>query len=158
MQIKIKKRNQTYEPLYVEKTKRMIAFACDGLSGCDPIELELDAQIQFVDGMSTKEIQKVLIQTAIEKVIRSKQGDNGSFSKETHTNWQYVAARLFLFDLYKEAIKDVETQFAIYDEIREYNQLKVLKAFQEERISESHFTNSSGYGYDDIGRWDIHSF
>lgn len=57
-----------------------------------------------------------------------------------------------VFDLYKEAIKDVEPQFSIYDEIREYNQMKVLNAFQEERISDSHFTNSSGYGYDDIGR------
>lgn len=56
------------------------------------------------------------------------------------------------FDLYKKALKDVEEVFESYDEIREYNQLKVLKAFQDERISESHFTNSSGYGYDDIGR------
>ena len=50
--------------------------------------------------------------------------------------------------LYNQAIIDVE----IYDEIREYNQLKVLKAFQEERISDNHFTNSTGYGYGDIGR------
>ncbi|VYT65905.1 hypothetical protein [Clostridium tertium] len=56
------------------------------------------------------------------------------------------------FELYNKALKDVEEVFNTYDEIREYNQLKVLKAFQEERISESHFTNSSGYGYDDIGR------
>lgn len=56
------------------------------------------------------------------------------------------------FELYKEALKDVEDQFKSYDKIREYNQLKVLEAFQQERISESHFTNSSGYGYDDIGR------
>lgn len=56
------------------------------------------------------------------------------------------------FELYKSALKDVEEVFSSYDDIREYNQLKVLKAFQEERISESHFTNSSGYGYDDIGR------
>jgi len=56
------------------------------------------------------------------------------------------------FELYKKALKDVEEVFNSYDEIREYNQLKVLRAFQEERISESHFTNSSGYGYDDIGR------
>lgn len=55
-------------------------------------------------------------------------------------------------DLYERAIKDVEGQFKIYDEIREYNQIKVLKAFQQERISDAHFTNSSGYGYDDIGR------
>lgn len=55
-------------------------------------------------------------------------------------------------DLYGKALKEVENEFKIYNEIREYNQLKVLTAFQEERISESHFTNSSGYGYDDIGR------
>ncbi|PRR81343.1 aminotransferase class I/II-fold pyridoxal phosphate-dependent enzyme [Clostridium vincentii] len=55
-------------------------------------------------------------------------------------------------DLYERAIKDVEGQFKMYDEIREFNQLKVLKAFQQERISDAHFTNSSGYGYDDIGR------
>ncbi|WP_374044206.1 aminotransferase class I/II-fold pyridoxal phosphate-dependent enzyme [uncultured Clostridium sp.] len=57
-----------------------------------------------------------------------------------------------VFELYKKALNDVEEQFKIYDEIREYNQLKVLSAFQEERISDMHFTNSSGYGYDDIGR------
>lgn len=54
--------------------------------------------------------------------------------------------------LYNQAIIDVENEFKIYDEIREYNQLKVLKAFQEERISDNHFTNSKGYGYGDIGR------
>ena len=54
--------------------------------------------------------------------------------------------------LYNQAIIDVENEFKIYDEIREFNQLKVLKAFQEERISDNHFTNSTGYGYGDIGR------
>uniref|UniRef100_UPI002633FE09 methionine gamma-lyase family protein n=1 Tax=Clostridium sp. TaxID=1506 RepID=UPI002633FE09 len=60
-----------------------------------------------------------------------------------------------VFELYKKALSDVEEQFKIYDEIREYNQLKVLNAFQEERISDMHFTNSSGYGYDDIGRYTL---
>ncbi|NEZ46169.1 methionine gamma-lyase family protein [Clostridium niameyense] len=55
-------------------------------------------------------------------------------------------------ELYEKALQDVEHQFKKYDEIREYNQLKVLNALQEERVSESHFTNSSGYGYGDIGR------
>ncbi|EGT3616137.1 methionine gamma-lyase family protein [Clostridium perfringens] len=54
--------------------------------------------------------------------------------------------------LYNQAIIDVENEFKIYDEIREFNQLKVLKAFQEEKISDSHFTNSTGYGYGDVGR------
>ncbi|MBW9173180.1 methionine gamma-lyase family protein [Clostridium estertheticum] len=54
--------------------------------------------------------------------------------------------------LYDIAIKDVQGEFDKLDEVREYNQLKVLTALQDERISESHFTNSSGYGYGDIGR------
>ena len=56
------------------------------------------------------------------------------------------------FELYNKALNDVNEVFEEYDKIREFNQLKVLKAFQEERVSESHFTNSAGYGYDDIGR------
>ena len=56
------------------------------------------------------------------------------------------------FKLYKKALKETEDIFVQYDEIREFNQLKVLKAFQEERISESHFTNTTGYGLDDFGR------
>jgi len=54
--------------------------------------------------------------------------------------------------LYDIAIKDVKGEFEKLDEVREFNQLKVLTALQDERISESHFTNSSGYGYGDIGR------
>ena len=103
MIINIRKRNGNLEPLYVEKTKKMVAFACEGLEGCDPIELELDSQLQFVDGMTTKEIQKVLIQTAIEKVIQTNQDEFGNNLKTTNINWQHVAARLFVFDLYKEA-------------------------------------------------------
>lgn len=55
-------------------------------------------------------------------------------------------------DLYEKAIEDIKDEFQKYDEIREFNQLKVLNALQEERVSESHFTNSTGYGYGDIGR------
>lgn len=54
--------------------------------------------------------------------------------------------------LYEAAIHDIHDEFDKLDDIREYNQLKVLNAFQAERISDSHFTNSTGYGYGDIGR------
>lgn len=57
-----------------------------------------------------------------------------------------------VIELYEKALKDVEDEFKMYREIREFNQLKVLNAMQEERISDSHFTNSTGYGYGDIGR------
>ena len=103
MDIQIKKRNGKYEPLSVEKTKKMVAYACNGLEGCDPAELEMDSNLQFRDGMSTKEIQKILIQTAIEKMIQSTKDVHGNMMKATNINWQYAAARLFMSDLYKEA-------------------------------------------------------
>ncbi len=49
-------------------------------------------------------------------------------------------------------MKAVQPLFQEYEEIREYNQFKVLKAFQDEKISDYHFTNTTGYGYGDIGR------
>jgi len=99
----IQKRDGHYEPLSVEKTKKMIAFACLGLDSCDPIELEMDSKLQFVDGMSTKAIQRTLVQTAIEKVIQKVDDGFGNQVNRMNQDWQYVAARLYLFDLYKEA-------------------------------------------------------
>lgn len=52
----------------------------------------------------------------------------------------------------KTAMEMCREQFAFIDEITEYNQLKVLKAFIDNGISESHFTSSTGYGYGDRGR------
>lgn len=43
------------------------------------------------------------------------------------------------------------------DEIRSYNQLKVLEAFRENKFSDVHFGSTTGYGYDDIGREKIES-
>lgn len=103
MNIRIKKRNGEYEPLYVEKTKKMVSFACNGIKDCDPLELEMDSRIQFRDGMTTKEIQKILIQTAIEKIIQTESDITGNTIKKANSNWQYVAARLLIYDLYKEA-------------------------------------------------------
>ena len=103
MSIMIKKRDGHYEPLSVEKTKKMVAFACLGLDSCDPIELEMDCKLQFVDGMTTKQIQQTLVQTAIEKVIQKVDDGFGNMVNRMNQDWQFVAARLYLFDLYKEA-------------------------------------------------------
>lgn len=51
-----------------------------------------------------------------------------------------------------KALNDIQGVFSDIHNIREYNQIKVLKAMQEEKISDSHFTNTTGYGYGDIGR------
>lgn len=46
----------------------------------------------------------------------------------------------------------VSDKFSSIDDIAEFNQLKVLDAFQINRISDIHFQWNTGYGYDDIGR------
>lgn len=53
--------------------------------------------------------------------------------------------------------KQVQEEFKKIDEICEYNSLKVLKAFKDNNLSEVHFNETTGYGYDDIGRETIES-
>lgn len=57
-----------------------------------------------------------------------------------------------LLSLFEQAEKKCEAAFARAEENGRYNEAKVLKAFSDCRISESHFTGSTGYGYDDRGR------
>ena len=55
-------------------------------------------------------------------------------------------------EIIKQAEIEVSEQFKKADEICEYNSRKVLKAFQENGISDVHFGSTTGYGYSDIGR------
>ncbi len=48
--------------------------------------------------------------------------------------------------------QSLKKRFLEFDEIAEYNQLKVIKAMQDERVSDVHFAATSGYGYNDLGR------
>ncbi len=55
-------------------------------------------------------------------------------------------------EIIKQAEKDLREQFEIIDEIRDYNQEKVLNAFIENKVAPEHFYTVSGYGHDDMGR------
>ena len=57
-----------------------------------------------------------------------------------------------LIELDKKALERSKKQFERIDSITEYNQLKVLKAFIKNGVSEASFAGSTGYGYDDRGR------
>ncbi|MBR5496044.1 MAG: methionine gamma-lyase family protein, partial [Oscillospiraceae bacterium] len=65
--------------------------------------------------------------------------------------------KFFNFDqkiitLSKQAEEKCKDVFARIDEIREYNEAKVLKAFSDNGVSEAHLGSTTGYGYDDLGR------
>ena len=55
-------------------------------------------------------------------------------------------------ELYKKVNEKVKERFSEIEETAGYNQAKVLKAFQNNRISYAHFGETTGYGYDDMGR------
>lgn len=55
-------------------------------------------------------------------------------------------------DIIKQAERDLREQFEKIDDIRDYNQEKVLNAFVENRVAPEHFYTVSGYGHDDLGR------
>ncbi len=93
MAIMIQKRNGRKEILDITKIQKMTIEATDGLYGVSQSELELDAQIKFIDGMSSSDIQDALIKTAVEKIDIDV------------PNWTFVAARLFIFDLYHKVGK-----------------------------------------------------
>ncbi len=73
-----------------------------------------------------------------------------SCSKEYLTDAFHINKKLC--ELCENAESDIRQRFEAIDEIKEYNQYKVLNSFQKNRISDAHFTCTTGYGYGDIGR------
>ena len=94
----VKKRNgRGVEPLNLEKIHVMVEEACQGLAGVSASQVEIQSGIQFYDGITTGEIQEILIKSASDLIDLE------------HPNYQYVAARLLLFAIRKQ----------IYGKIRE---------------------------------------
>ena len=52
----------------------------------------------------------------------------------------------------KEVEASLKERFEAIDEVAEYNQMKVIKAMQDARVSDVHFAATTGYGYNDLGR------
>ena len=65
---------------------------------------------------------------------------------------EYIELEQETWDLYEKVLPILKEQFSKIDEICESNTAKVLHAFWENHVSESHFTSTTGYGYDDLGR------
>ena len=88
--INVKKRNgRGLEPLDIQKIHSMVHYACENLAGVSESQVEMNSGLQFYDGISTDEIQQILIKSASDLITLDK------------PNYQYVAARLLLFSLRK---------------------------------------------------------
>ena len=74
------------------------------------------------------------------------------FTKELDTFYTDMGIDSKLIGLSKKIEEDLRERFNHIDQVAEYNQLKVLKAMQDNRVSDVHFAATTGYGYNDIGR------
>ncbi len=57
-----------------------------------------------------------------------------------------------IIQIYERAMEEIKDKFVEIENKKEINTVKVLDAFHKEKVSESHFQGTSGYGYGDLGR------
>ena len=89
----VKKRNNTTEKFDIEKINKVINWAIDGYSGVSLTDIEINAKININDGVHTKEIHSLLIESAANLISVEK------------PNYQYVAGRLLNYQLRKDVWK-----------------------------------------------------
>ena len=87
---KVIKRSGEIESLDLDKMHIMVEEACKNLAGVSASQVEMKSGIQFYDGITTAEIQEILIRSASDLIDLD------------HPNYQYVAARLLLFSVRKQ--------------------------------------------------------
>jgi ribonucleoside-diphosphate reductase alpha chain len=88
--LKVQKRNGSIESIDLDKMHLMVEESCKGLAGVSASQVEMKSGIQFYDGITTVEIQEILIRSASDLIDLD------------HPNYQYVAARLLLFSIRKQ--------------------------------------------------------
>jgi ribonucleoside-diphosphate reductase alpha chain len=103
---KVVKRSGDNEPLDLNKLHLMVEEACRDLSGVSASQVEMQSGIQFYDGITTAEIQEILIRSASDLIDL----DN--------PNYQFVAARLLLFSVRKSLYGRVQDHPAFVEHIK----------------------------------------
>ncbi len=89
--ISVKKRNgRGNEPLNIDKIHDMMEYACEDISGVSASQVEMNSGLQFYNGITTDEIQQILIKSASDLISLE------------NPNYTYVAARLLLYSLRKK--------------------------------------------------------
>jgi len=103
---KVVKRNGTIQPLNLEKMHVMVEEACKNLAGVSASQVEIQSGIQFYDGITTGEIQEILIRSASDLIDLD------------HPNYQFVAARLLLFTLRKQVFGRIHDHPPLIEQVK----------------------------------------
>jgi len=131
--IKVKKRNGTEELLDLDKLHTMVDEACKDLSGVSASQVEISSGLQFYDGITTSDIQEILIKSASDLI-----------SLDT-PNYQYVAARLLLFSIRKKIYGRVKDHPSFYNQILNCINVNVYDCQILEKYTESEINKLGEY-------------
>ena len=102
----LKRGERGKEPLNIEKIHEMVEYAVEGISGVSSSQVEMSSGLQFYDGITTNDIQAILIKSAADLIDL----DN--------PNYQYVAARLLLYSLRKQVIGRLWDHPHLFDHVK----------------------------------------
>ena len=89
----VKRGTRGKEPLNIEKIHDMVEYAVEDIKGVSASQVEMQSGLQFYDGMTTDEIQQILIKSASDLISLE------------NPNYQYTAARLLLYSLRKQIFR-----------------------------------------------------
>ena len=131
--IKVVKSDGSKVEINLEKIHRMVEKACKGITGVSESLVEMNSGLQFYDGITTTDIQKILVKSASDLISLE------------NPNYQFVASRLLLFGIQKQVFntkwKDSTIYPPLYDIIEKnikqgvYSK-DILKAYKVEEIDQ----------------------
>ena len=103
----VKRNGRGFESLNIEKIHEMVEYATEDITGVSSSQVEMNSGLQFYDGITTNEIQQILIKSANDLISL----DN--------PNYQYVAARLLLYSLRKQLFHKLWDHPHIYTHVND---------------------------------------
>jgi len=124
------------ELLNIEKIHEMVEYACEDISGVSASQVEMSSGLQFYDGISTDDIQQILIKSAADLI-----------SLES-PNYQFVAARLLLYGLRKQVIGKLWDHPHFYEHIE--------KCINKRVYDKEILVNYEKKDFDRMENWIVH--
>ena len=110
--INVKKRkDRGTEPLNIEKIHEMVEYACEDITNVSSSQVEMKSGLQFYDGITTDDIQQILVKSAADLIDLN------------YPNYTYVASRLLLYSLRKQVIGKLWDHPHLYDHVKKVVEL-----------------------------------
>jgi ribonucleoside-diphosphate reductase alpha chain len=110
--INVIKRSGEKQPLDLDRFHKVVAYACDGITGVSASEIELKSHLQFYNNIKTSDIQETLIKASADLI------------SEDTPNYQFAAGRLINYHLRKEAYGSFEPPH-LFDHIKKLIDLRL---------------------------------